>query len=345
MTKYSVIQSQMQQACFESGSSSRACNLMWLPHYASILFGSQSEYIRGCVHLGHAFERLVSSSQMEAQYSPDVIAAAGSLQTYTYMYASMVTFWTYDYACSLDDEWTFLLRSRWTKVKSLYIITRYVPFIFFIGHLYLNFIPNDNPNECQTLNSVYEGISLVSVICSECFFIIRTYALWNSSKIILAVILFSFFAIIIASVSVLFATTVTAPFETSGIPGITGCYQSEGSVELFIPFLLLFALEFELLLLSLIRAIQSWRTASNALYVVLLRHNVFYYACGLLNIFTSLFLKYAYSYLLQNFQVIILALLATRMHLHLWHADRRIRGSDGLVLIPLSDISSAGRPA
>ncbi|OJA14765.1 hypothetical protein AZE42_06230 [Rhizopogon vesiculosus] len=83
--------------------------------------------------------------------------------------------------------------------------------------------------------------------------------------------------------------------ETSGIPGITGCYQSEGSVELFIPFLLLFAIEFELLLLTLIRAIQSWRTASSALYMALLKHNVFYYACGLffsaLNIFASLVLK------------------------------------------------------
>jgi len=83
--------------------------------------------------------------------------------------------------------------------------------------------------------------------------------------------------------------------------------------------------------------------------MALLKHNIFYYACGLffsaLNIFASLVLKYAYSSLLQNFQIIILAILATRMHLHLWHADRRIRGSDGLMLIPLSDVSSAGHPA
>ncbi|OAX31851.1 hypothetical protein K503DRAFT_870455 [Rhizopogon vinicolor AM-OR11-026] len=63
-----------------------------------------------------------------------------------------------------------------------------------------------------------------------------------------------------------------------------------------------------------------------------------------LNIFASLVLKYAYNSLLQNFQIIMLAILATRMHLHLWHADRRICGSDSLMLIPLSDISSACRP-
>jgi len=67
-------------------------------------------------------------------------------------------------------------------------------------------------------------------------------------------------AIIISSVSVLFATTIPAPcmhshltigvplthfaftVETSAIPGITGCYQVE-SIKLFIPFVLLCALE------------------------------------------------------------------------------------------------------
>jgi hypothetical protein len=67
-------------------------------------------------------------------------------------------------------------------------------------------------------------------------------------------------AITISSVSVLFATTIPAPcmpshltigiplthfaftVEISAIPGITGCYQVK-SIQLFIPFLLLFALE------------------------------------------------------------------------------------------------------
>jgi len=210
----------------------------------------------------------------------------------------------------------------------------------------MNFIPNNDPNKCQTLNTICEGISLVSVICSECFFILRTYALWNNNRIVLAVMLFAFFAIIISSVCVLFATTATAPFEVSAIPGITGCYQAEGSFMLFIPFLLLFALELGLLSLTFIRALQIWRATSNALYVVLMKHNIFYYACGLffsaLNIFASLFLKYAYNSLFQNFQLIILAILATRMHLHLWHVDRHLRGSDGLMFIPLSEVSSAG---
>ncbi|KAG2139600.1 uncharacterized protein EDB93DRAFT_1106089 [Suillus bovinus] len=239
---------------------------------------------------------------MQTEYSAGDIAAARSLRTFTYIYTSAATFWTYDYVCSLYQELTFLTQSRWTKVKGLYILTRYMPLLLFVGHLYLNFVPNNNPDECQMINN----------ICS-CFFIIRTYALWNQNKSVLIAMLIGFIAVIVASVGVLFSATADAPFDTSTIPGITGCYQSTGSDEMFVPFVLLFALEL----------------ARAPLYDVLLKHNIFYYLCGLffsmVNALTCLLLQYAYNAMFQDFQLIILAILATRMHLHLWHVDRRTR--------------------
>ncbi|KIK45008.1 hypothetical protein CY34DRAFT_573176 [Suillus luteus UH-Slu-Lm8-n1] len=77
--------------------------------------------------------------------------------------------------------------------------------------------------------------------------------------------------------------------ETSPILGITGCPQSSGSVELFLPFVLLFALEFGqsprsfmytqssdqnlqgLLSLTFIRAIQSWGTTVCLLFYYAMR--------------------------------------------------------------------------
>ena len=64
---------------------------------------------------------------------------------------------TYDYACSFHEEvikitsrsklflisyrfkWVFLRHSRSTKVKVLYIVTRYAPFFLFAIHLYRTF--------------------------------------------------------------------------------------------------------------------------------------------------------------------------------------------------------------
>ncbi|KAG2355908.1 hypothetical protein BDR07DRAFT_1424780 [Suillus spraguei] len=91
------------------------------------------------------------------------------------------------------------------------------------------------------------------------------------------------------------------------------------------------------MILTIVRAIQSWKINSSHLYVVLLKHNIFYYICGFLfsvaNVFVSL--------LLDVLSVQILAILATRMHLHLWHANRDAHSSDGLVRIQMSDMAPA----
>ncbi|KIK41341.1 hypothetical protein CY34DRAFT_213553 [Suillus luteus UH-Slu-Lm8-n1] len=242
---------------------------------------------------------------MQMEYSADSVVAARSLQTYMYIYTLTATFWTYDYASSLDQELMFLLQSRWTKVKVLYIVTRYMPFLLFVGHLYLNFIPNENPNKCLTLSNICRCFKLILVICSECFFILRTYVLWNRSKVVLGAMLSAFFAVVVAFGSILFSAKTIALYETSPIPGITGCYQSSGSVELFLPFVLLFALEFGLLSLTLTRVVHSWRSTNNCLFVVLVKHNIFYYACGLLfsaaNILISLLLHDAYNSMFEEY--------------------------------------------
>ncbi|KAG2367416.1 hypothetical protein BDR07DRAFT_1393266 [Suillus spraguei] len=128
------------------------------------------------------------------------------------------------------------------------------------------------------------------------------------------------------------------------IPGITGCYQNPTTFGFFIPFLLLTVFELGLMILTLIRAIQSWRMSSSRLYVVLVKHNIFYYACGLLlsvaNILASQFLEYSYYNVLYVFEVVVLAILATRMHLHLWHTNRRAYDSGDPVNFAMSDMSS-----
>ncbi|KAG2137040.1 hypothetical protein DEU56DRAFT_756168 [Suillus clintonianus] len=78
--------------------------------------------------------------------------------------AALVTFWIYDYVCSLREE------SRWTKIKGLYIIARYVPFVFITAELYLVFHPNENPDNCRVLVYILSYSGLVSFACSECIY-------------------------------------------------------------------------------------------------------------------------------------------------------------------------------
>jgi hypothetical protein len=277
------------------------------------------------------------------EYSTEDFAAARGLQFAAYIYVSMATFWVYDYACSLHEEWSFLLQSHWSKVKGLYIVTRYLPIIILTTSLYLGFMPGGNPGKCRGFYNINTGLCIISVTCSECFFILRIYALSKNNKILLAVMLSTFFMCLAASFGISFANIVPAAFATSAIPGITGCYHSSTSFRLFIPFLLLAGFELGLMILTLIPAMQNWRIGPTHLYAVLVKHNIFYYSCGFLfsvtNIFASMHLHYSYHALLYDFQFMILAILATRMHLHLWEVNQYAHGSGALVGIPMSDIS------
>ncbi|KAG1787372.1 uncharacterized protein HD556DRAFT_1409817 [Suillus plorans] len=257
------------------------------------------------------------------EYSTDDIAAARSLQFAT----------TYDYACSIHEEWTYLLRSHWSKMKGLYIVTRYLPFIILAMYLYMSLTPNENSSKCGVLQNINTGLSMVIAMFSEWFFMLRTYVLWDKNRILLAAMLSGLLSFLAASFIIIFATAIPAAYTTSPIPGITGCYLGSTNFLYFIPFLLLSVFQLALLILTLMRAIQDWRTNTSHLYVVLVNHNIFYYACGFLlsagNIFTSIF------------QLIVIAILVTRMHLHLWQVNQHPHDA----LISMSDISFANPTA
>ncbi|KAG2130769.1 uncharacterized protein EDB93DRAFT_1108290 [Suillus bovinus] len=174
-----------------------------------------------------------------------------SLQIYT----------TYDFACLLQEEWTFLLQSRWTKVKGLYIASRFVPFLLLIGHLYTNFIPSDNPGKCKILITICSVFSQIAAVCSECFFVLRTYALWRHNRFVLAGLLAFFF---------------------------------------------------------------SWRMANGRLYAILVKSNIAYYTCGL-------FLSAVNVLASRSLHCIVCAILALRMHLHIWQIDQQAHNIDALV--------------
>ncbi|KAG2361979.1 hypothetical protein BDR07DRAFT_1087872 [Suillus spraguei] len=231
------------------------------------------------------------------EYSSDDIAAARSLQFFRYTYMSATALWIYDYACSLHEEWTFLLRSDWSKVKGLYIVTRYHPFIYLTTVLWKYFTTNENQDTCRVLTDLGSGLAIASIIFSECFFILRTYVLWNKNKILLAAMASTCFVFLVASLGSGIADTVPTTY----------CHKVSGFGSL-IPFLLLIVFELGLMILTLIRAIQSWRMSSSRLYVVLVKHNIFYYTCGLLlsgvNVLAILLFQYSYDNILYIFEVI-----------------------------------------
>lgn len=275
---------------------------------------------------------------------------ARTLQYLAYVCAALITLWVYDYICSLHDEWTFLLQSRWTKVKSLYVTARYVPFFLIAVYICLAFTPDESPKTCKMLVNIFSCFVVISLTCSECFFVLRTYALWSNNRTVLVVMLSTLFVVIVSFIGVWFSAIATSQYFTSsaipGIPGITGGYRTSSSVQLYLPFVLLFVFQLGLLSLTLIRAIQDWHSTRYPLYTALVKHNIFYYVCGLLfsasNVLVPvIFPDSAYHAFLENFEIFILAILATRMHLCLWHIDNTVHDFNTLMWISMPDMSPA----
>ncbi|KAG2366885.1 hypothetical protein BDR07DRAFT_403867 [Suillus spraguei] len=218
-------------------------------------------------------------------------ATAWNLQFTTYIYVSMATFWCHDYICSLHEEWTYLLRSDWSMLKGLYIVTRYLPFSLLAIVLWLGFDPNETLGGCSVLAIVKLVLSIALVFFSEFFFMLRTYVLWNKNKILLAAMLTTFFVFLLSA---------------------NASYQDPYSNNwaFWWTFILLTVFELGLMVLTFIRAIQSWRINSSRLYVVLVKHNILYYACALLlsvaNVITSrILISYEYD-MFYAFEVMIL---------------------------------------
>ncbi|KAG1905313.1 uncharacterized protein F5891DRAFT_1183251 [Suillus fuscotomentosus] len=201
----------------------------------------------------------------------------------------------------------------------MYIVTRYLPFIILAIDLYMSFAPNENPAKCRVLQNINPGLDLVLVIFSECFFILRTYALWNRNRFLLVAMLLTLFLVVDVSAR-LFSELPLALL--SPLPSLQ--HPNPGNYRVLPEF-------DQLLALYTISSPFCIRTGAGGQIqmvctAVLVNHNISYYACGLLfsaaNIFTSLLLEYSYHSVFYDFEFMILAILATRMHLYLWKTNR-----------------------
>ncbi|KAG2357622.1 hypothetical protein BDR07DRAFT_1528994 [Suillus spraguei] len=142
-------------------------------------------------------------------------------------------------------KWTFLLQLDWSKVKGLYIVTRYLPFIYLIT-VQWNYFTQNEPNQgtCRILTNVTSGLGIALVSFSECashspvkfFFILRTYVLWNKNRIMLAAMLSTFFM----------HQPGFSHDATNLISGVTDCYLYPTNSRFFVTFILLTVFELEL---------------------------------------------------------------------------------------------------
>ncbi|KIK43304.1 hypothetical protein CY34DRAFT_11827 [Suillus luteus UH-Slu-Lm8-n1] len=264
---------------------------------------------------------------------------------------ALVTLWAYDYIITLDEELPFITRSTWRVVKYLYLVCRYVPFLYLAVVSSRSLESHPSLSMCQTMYSLNSYLGMLIIVSAESIFFVRTYIIWDRSKRILWAFIISIMFLLTpivgilvkynssiigkgSSYSVNYLVNIRASSVTNWIgPGILGCSKTgETSAVLYVYVLMVIA-ELEILCLTLYRAIVNYRRERGANVLrVLVQHNIFYFGCGVASsvvlIVVIATFPASYSDLVSSVQITVHAALVTRMHRALWgynedyaHAD------------------------
>ncbi|KAF9231168.1 hypothetical protein BU15DRAFT_82726 [Melanogaster broomeanus] len=224
-------------------------------------------------------------------------ATASVLLDFNYGTVSVLMVWVYEYAITFDEEVAFLKKSRWNTVKILYLVCRYLPFLCVATNTSHFVQPGLSVKACESyffllscqfhVTIARSGLTvgtidanLTIIICADMMFLVRTYALWDRTRLALAIILVNFMAFFIPIV------VITALFNSAPtfIPvlGITSCSAASHSRIILLGYVLLVIGETEILLSTLYQSVQHYRVGGRGrLLTILVNHNVWYFGCSL----------------------------------------------------------------
>ncbi|KIJ05321.1 hypothetical protein PAXINDRAFT_21405 [Paxillus involutus ATCC 200175] len=134
---------------------------------------------------------------------------------------SILVLWVYEYAITFNDEINFLRDSRWSIVKIIYVVCRYLMFPFVITNTFHGLQQGLTLEECESYFqfSLFAGTTII--ICAELMFLVRTYALWHRSKAALVIIIINFTAVVVPMIVIL--TLFDSDTMMIPVSGITSC--------------------------------------------------------------------------------------------------------------------------
>ncbi|KAG2369097.1 hypothetical protein BDR07DRAFT_1604977 [Suillus spraguei] len=255
------------------------------------------------------------------------------------MAVALVTLWVYDYIVTLDEELPFVTRSSWRVVKYLYLVCRYVPF------LYLAVVSSrevaENLSIAQHVSNIILHLGFPIIVSAEFIFCVRTYAIWDRSRWVLWIFIVTVILLLTPIVCILVkynSSIVVTNWIAAGVPGCSK--TGETSAVLYV-YVLMVISELEILCLTLYRAFASYRRQRGVnMLRVLVQHNIFYFMCGAVSsvvlIIVIAMFPASYSDLVSSIQITIHAALVTRMHRALWRYDEDYAHPDQFSLTTFS---------
>ncbi|TFK71030.1 hypothetical protein BDN72DRAFT_838270 [Pluteus cervinus] len=244
-----------------------------------------------------------------------------------YFTVASSTVYLYDLLLTLDLEVNLLWPSKWTLVKVVYLLQRYLPLVDTVILAMAWQFGDINPWTCKLLFRASSWSLLVGMTLSEVILIRRTIAVWNNNRKLRITIFLFFLCCITPIYWMLGHYHDTLTYHLIQIPQIPGLHCSaKGKSHLnFLCWTFLTVYDTGLLVLTAIPAFRARRSSGAAFQSTLIhaiyRDGVLYYlylvALSAINVILTLKLPSDYAILLLSLERVIYSILTSRVVLHI----------------------------
>ncbi|KAK7064583.1 hypothetical protein R3P38DRAFT_2825400 [Favolaschia claudopus] len=246
---------------------------------------------------------------------------AQRLQLVKYFCAASLTLQGYDWLICLDREVKTVWASPWRGPKILYLLARYIPFINLSCALYYYVAYEPSELVCRRTDAVATWFTALGIIVSEAMLIMRTYAVFDSSKKILIFLLVLLLFLIGAALPTTEIFIRSLQYGKPPIGTINGCYPVSGSEIIFVAFVAILLFETVIVALTVWSAFKHYRRSSSRLVKVLYRDSLFFFLCifsiTLASVLVAALLPIDYADLLDRLQSTIHSIVSARIIFHL----------------------------
>ncbi|KLO15176.1 hypothetical protein SCHPADRAFT_938902 [Schizopora paradoxa] len=184
----------------------------------------------------------------------------------------------WDTIISFPDEARAL--SFYSSWQILYLATRYLGYVNTVIFIIYYFNPLNTPSDCFALNVSGTYILFVCLALSEATLVIRTYAIWGLSRIVLSWLCFSYLFIFGFSLERIFDFMQhdSLQYGPSPYPGILPCFPVKNKGMYYQTYILLMVFDLNLLVLTVWRAASHWKEGSGRLVHIVFRDGILYFA-------------------------------------------------------------------
>ncbi|KAF7776837.1 hypothetical protein Agabi119p4_5230 [Agaricus bisporus var. burnettii] len=226
----------------------------------------------------------------------------------------------FDWLLTFDSEIRLIWNMEGTQMKALYLLTRYLPLVYFPLSLHYRFSTGFPESKCNAIYQAVGAMFTIGAICVALIVTIRTWAVWGKAKY-MTYLLFGTYTVASALIIILYRLSLeytTHPvFEGLAL----GCNPKIETYYLPAAFVVEVVYDTAILLLMLIRGASHFRQGINSRLsrIVYSDGILFYVYISIISIanFSLLFSRGDYKTFLFMFQGGARSVLACRIVLRI----------------------------